>query len=547
MSVSTVDWKLETTGDGSTTTYTCAFPVMRIVDVKVYVDDVLQTRSRDYTITGIVVNSRNHVDAGFQVVFTEAPASGAEIYIRRQTPRHNSNKLYKGDKFQLPVFENNYDNLTMMFQEIGGLSLEGYSGPIDEDVPPTGYNPTLSGFYPAKIVSAVSGNQYVIRSVQATPSGGWKTVSFPILDETAADINQRTDHSAGDIVLAKPLEDNAGGLAWRIVGNEDCAQTVTPPYAGTYLEIERCDYTGTDEVAWVRSDEFSTGDEFMINGVCYTVLSTGTPPGPEFVVRLADTTAYADCATCLLSQDPDAPDPPLLPTRYKKMARCSDDSKDDYSIPTEYFGVPTNHDLDLIYKVDGICYYVSDEEEGSPSNPLFPVHAADSYVDCPTCIATFCDDCASKIGSPPEAPIVSNHDDGGGAACCEVSNTTMDNISRITLSYGGGPEACGWQTYNTGLGTTGPYINIYWCSVTGTFEPVAGTPVTYEAGKWYIEHRAVQAGGRQHTWYEEAPNITCDLATGKPYGTHIFTTDPVDSPPVCANSCITKPLVIIPQ
>ena len=224
MSVSTITWKLEANGDGSTTTFLCAFPIMRLADLKVYVDDVLQTYARDYTVTGLVTNERNHIDAGFSVVFTVAPALDADIYIRRQTPRHNSNKLYSGDEFQLPVFENNYDNLVMIFQEIGGLILEGYQGPISENAPPDNYFPVHSGFYPAKIVGNPSFASYTIRSV--VPNGnGWSEVSFPILDQAAADINQRSDLALGDIVLALPVDNTVGNVSWRFVANETCGDT----------------------------------------------------------------------------------------------------------------------------------------------------------------------------------------------------------------------------------------------------------------------------------------------------------------------------------
>ena len=441
MAVTTGTWFLQTTGDGSTTTFLCAFPVMRLDDIKVYVGGVLQTAERDYSITGAVQNNRNSIDAGWSVVFTDAPANEAVVYIRRQTPRHNSNKLYKGDKFSLPVFENNYDNLTMMYQELGGLIIDGFQGPIPENISPQQFYPEYSGFYPAKIVDGPTSSQYVIRSVSPTPEGGWNTVSFPILDETAADLNGRTDYSLNDIVLAKPFADSAGNVAWRFVGNEDCASTAEPPYGGTYLEVARCDNLTVDEVAWVRSDEFNTGDSFVRYGVCYSVLSTGTPGLNSLVIRASEVTTYSNCTNCTTANpsSPDTETPPFPPSRYLRMARCEDDSLGEYSIPMEYFGIPTNHDLTKVYKLNCICYYVTNIEEATPSDPLFPVHTADVLDNCDTC-------------STPECPYVST--DEGEATLAIKSFNLPASLTATEYGVGAGLALWGRDEWNATWGGT---------------------------------------------------------------------------------------------
>lgn len=431
MSITTLTWKLDATGDGSTTTYTCAFPVMRVVDVKVYVDDVLQTMNRDYTITGIVVNSRNHVDAGFQVVFTEAPASGADILIRRKTPRHNSNKLYKGDKFQLPVFENNYDNIVMMLQELAGIEVTGFQTPIvNDEIYPTWY-PIRSGFFSGKIVDITQAPKYKVQASVPT-QGRLFTYQLPIIENEAADVNGRSDFSQGDDVLILPIKDSAGDTAWRFVGNAAC-NGGTPPYAGSYYNVTRCSYHTVNQIAYVRADEFSPGDVFIRNGVCYRVeATTDTPEDLSVVLRTSDVTMSTDCATCLLAVDPDTPDPPFQPTSYLRMARCEDDSMGEYSTPKEIMGIPVAEDLTKVYKLDGVCYYVTNNESATPQDPLFPMHQADVFNDCPSC----------------EAPVCSNN----GANCASCSDT--DNLQyKVTFSgvnlcwpYCSGGDLYNWAT-----------------------------------------------------------------------------------------------------
>ncbi len=471
MAVNTGTWFLETTGDGSTTSFLCAFPVMRLADIWVYVDDVLQTANRDYSITGAVKNDRNSIDAGWSVVFTEAPADEAVVYIRRKTPRHNSNKLYKGDKFSLPVFENNYDNITMMYQELGGLIIDGYQGPIAENIPPQDYNPTLSGFYPCKIVDGPNGSSFTIRSVVPTPEGGWNTVSYPVLDETAADINNRTNYSLNDIVLAKPIADSNGDVAWRFVGNESCSSTAEPPYSGTYYEVARCDNLTVDEVAWVRADEFSTGQSFVRYGVCYSVLGSGTPPLNSLVIRASEVTTYSNCTNCTTANpnSPDTETPPFPASRYRKMENCDDQTRDEYSIPTEFFGVPTNHDLTKTYGAGGKCYIVSDEEEASPSNPLIPTQNGEIYDDCIECNCTaatttpcgFCPDFTplnltitfSGIQKACPAGCYS----WGGIGVQTIYNQIPNGTFQLTQDTGAGN--CYWRTTLTNPVTTRTWNN----------------------------------------------------------------------------------------
>jgi len=376
--------------------------MMRLEDLKVYVDDVLLTKTRDYTVINVTKTSVHTINPNFSVSFVEAPAVGASIYIRRQTPRHNSNKLYSGDKFKLPVFENNYDNIVMMAQEIGGLILEGFQGPIPEDYPIGEWEPdTDVSFFPAQVMTTADSGQYIIRAT-APAGSGWVENSLPVIDLTAAEINGRTDLGIGDIVLALPIENSAEGLSWRFVGSTACT-----PYGGGYLEVAQCNYTSVDQPVYVRDDEFSANDTFLLNAACYIVLSDvpASTPDPGSVIRLADVTSTASCAACnggndLPWPDPEQPPVPPLPANlFRDMIRCTDDDDSEYSLPIEIMGVPVGEDLTKIYSLPtgigvsgytGDCYYVGNQDFAQPNNPLFPVGAADVYDDCETCPAPDC-------------------------------------------------------------------------------------------------------------------------------------------------------------
>ena len=439
MSVLTTSWKAEFTGDGATTTFLCAFPLMQTEDLLVYVNDVLMRANRDYTLSGVVYTERHTVASGFSVVMATAPASGAEVYIRRKTPRENQTVLHGGDRFSLPVFENNYDRLVMIYQEIGGLILEGFQGPIPETVPRRDYEPQSSGFFPAKVIAGPTDGFYTLRA--AIPSDlGWDTTALPVLTEQGAEINRRLDIAIGDTVLVLPVADTNGQDAWRFVANQACEDAGgDPPYSGDFFVIARCDNPDVDEVAWVRDDEFDVGDVFMLNGICYIVQSGAvTGIAPELVVRVADTTAYADCSTCEAAMpDPDAPDPPITANVFRKMANCLDDSTDEYSLPVEYFGVPTNHDLTKIYEIPDGCYYVSEEEESSPSNPLLPIHAGTVFDNCEECgcnpvaeighQCTNCDDSTPQQYQITVSGII-------GCLCAELTGGTWSSVNASALN-----------------------------------------------------------------------------------------------------------------
>lgn len=527
MSITTLTWKLDATGDGSTTTYTCAFPVMRVVDVKVYVDDVLQTMNRDYTITGIVVNSRNHVDAGFQVVFTEAPASGADILIRRKTPRHNSNKLYKGDKFQLPVFENNYDNIVMMLQELAGIEVTGFQTPIvNDEIYPTWY-PIRSGFFSGKIVDITQAPKYKVQASVPT-QGRLFTYQLPIIENEAAEVNGRSDFSQGDDVLILPIEDSAGDTAWRFVGNAAC-NGGTPPYAGSYYNVTRCSYHTVNQIAYVRADEFSPGDVFIRNGVCYRVeATTDTPEDLSVVLRTSDVTMSTDCATCLLAVDPDTPDPPFQPTSYLRMARCEDDSMGEYSTPKEIMGIPVAEDLTKVYQLDGVCYYVTNNESPTPEDPLFPMHQADVFNDCDSCEASDdpCLDCdPTGAGNDPNGMVVTGLTGG-----CLGENNTFPYLGTGSGGYTETAEYCEWRWDYTDDFIV--YDDIYLRVAKANHTTVwgAGCNQSLTTGEWAVFTK-VSDGINTSWWSEKTTGFSC--AGGSITGGHTYTGGPCGGSGLC--------------
>ena len=507
MAVSTTTWNLNATGDGSTTDFLCAFPLMRLVDLEVSVDDALQAAERDYTVINAVETEGSTISPNFSVRFTTAPASGAKIYIRRRTPRHNSNKLYSGSRFHLPVFENNYDNLVMMFQEIGGLILEGFQGPVSDPFPIGNWTPpTESGFYSAQVSDISNAPEYKIRAVAPTFSGLFNS-QLPVLDTAASEINGRSDFSVGDIVLALPITDSNGDAAWRFVGDAACGSS----FGGTYYEIERCNdarSTPLSPPVYVRDDEFSPGDVFVRNDVCWKVLATSpaSTPATSSVLRTGDVTASTDCTTCNASDvpDPDLPNIPLPGTSFLRMARCEDDSLGEYSMPEEIMGVPVAEDLTKIYSLDCVPYYVTNIREATPTDPLFPVHLADLYNDCASGLAASC-----GYATRPEMPNldvaysipegVTATEYGGAAGIALYTKATWEDafpafpateITAAQLAFDDDIALCEWRAGSFPVGAQYHYgaAGGFLMDVTSTV-PLLNYRATPAAGdpRWILE------------------------------------------------------------
>lgn len=113
MTVNTTVNKQSATGDGSTTAFDITdFKIQQATDVKVYVDDVLQ--SSGYTV---VVNDPDDTDGG-TVTFSSAPALDADILFVRVVPYTQLFDMQYEENISESDINNAFDKLVMMLQQV---------------------------------------------------------------------------------------------------------------------------------------------------------------------------------------------------------------------------------------------------------------------------------------------------------------------------------------------------------------------------------------------------------------------------------------------
>lgn len=307
------------------------------------------------------------------------------------------------------------------------------------------------------------------------------------------------------ITLPYPCDE---GPAVVVPGPPDCLDSCgDPDFSGTYYHIERCT-DGVEPPVYVQGDEFAVDDVFLRNSICYKVNSTteANPPLTS-VLRLADVTSKDDCPACVVSEDPDVGPPPLLATSYLRMARCEDDSMGEYSIPEQIMGLPTGDDLTKIYELDGVCYYVTNNRESTPSDPLFPVHTATVHDDCVDC-RDVCGCNPSSGGTNPNDATVSGITGSASCTACNAAHT-----------YSGSSDSaneCVWEWSN---GVSGSTVKLWYAkaAITAGDDPACQTALA--ANEAYLQ--LTDHGGG--VWAEKIGPIACGSVSGKISFTHTFT------------------------
>ena len=291
-------------------------------------------------------------------------------------------------------------------------------------------------------------------------------------------------------------------------------------FSGTYYGIERCT-DGVEPPVYVQDDEFSLNDVFVRNDVCYKVVTTSeTNPPLTSVLRAADTTSVADCATCTSTlQDPDVMAPPLAGTTFLRMARCDDDSMGEYSITEQIMGFPAGDDLTKIYELDGVCYYVTNVRENTPSDPLFPVMMSTIHDDCGSCsVDISCTDCSpTGAGTAPESAVLTGIGNGASGSCSESCSGANGTYSYS--SFSDTTDYCEW----TWTGTGGSFLTVTFrlryyknagtwtrgeCSLSMSAEEVAVGLDINNASEEFTD------------WLEKTTGFTC--ISGKLSGSHTF-------------------------
>lgn len=111
MSVSTIYKPITATGNGSVKTFQFNWQFQGVDSIKVFVDGVPQTLNTDYTLT--YPDNKKYGT----VVFITAPANGANVSIKRQTPRTQDKYFPNQEQFNANEVEAAFDKQTLITQE----------------------------------------------------------------------------------------------------------------------------------------------------------------------------------------------------------------------------------------------------------------------------------------------------------------------------------------------------------------------------------------------------------------------------------------------
>ena len=112
MTVTSTVNKNQYTANGSLTTFAYGFLIFSDSDLEVYVDDVLQSLSTNYTVTNAGVAS------GGNVVFGTAPADTLNVTILRSVPYTQTVDYTAYDPFPAETHESALDRNTMLSQQL---------------------------------------------------------------------------------------------------------------------------------------------------------------------------------------------------------------------------------------------------------------------------------------------------------------------------------------------------------------------------------------------------------------------------------------------
>lgn len=98
------------TGNGTTTAFVGTFKILTSANVNVYLDNVLQTLTTHYTLTGV------GNDAGFTVTFLTAPATGVQVLLLRNQPIEQTSSYGTGAVSPSQI-ERDFDRQTAINQQ----------------------------------------------------------------------------------------------------------------------------------------------------------------------------------------------------------------------------------------------------------------------------------------------------------------------------------------------------------------------------------------------------------------------------------------------
>lgn len=165
MTVSSTTSRNEYNGNGVTDTFAYTFRILNEDHIAVYVDDVLQTLTTDYTVTDVGAS------AGGDIAFTSPPTTGtANVIFLRAVPLTQETDYVENDPFPAESHEDALDKLTMIVQQ--------QQEQIDRSI-------LLSPTAPA-------GSTLVIPAPEADAVLGWNTAADALENKTIAAIGAVT-------------------------------------------------------------------------------------------------------------------------------------------------------------------------------------------------------------------------------------------------------------------------------------------------------------------------------------------------------------------
>jgi hypothetical protein len=126
MTVNTTVPLIEYTGDNITDTFSYPYKVLRVQDMSVFLDQVLQNSG--FTVSGI------GDDNGGNVIFTTPPATDVVVRLERITEISRDTDFVEGGPLSSETLDTDFDLVVMALQEVDRRTVQEAPGGGDAPV-----------------------------------------------------------------------------------------------------------------------------------------------------------------------------------------------------------------------------------------------------------------------------------------------------------------------------------------------------------------------------------------------------------------------------